>query len=55
VDEAALIAHVKTQLAAYKAPRHIFVIDELYRAPNGKLDYPRAKRIAQARWSELPR
>jgi acyl-CoA synthetase (AMP-forming)/AMP-acid ligase II len=52
VTEATLIAHVKAQLAAYKAPRHIFVLDELYRAPNGKLDYPRAKRIAQARWAE---
>lgn len=52
-DEATLIAYVKAQLASYKAPRHVFVIDELYRAPNGKLDYPRAKRIAQARWAEL--
>ena len=53
VSEAELIAHVKAQLAAYKAPRHVFVIDELYRAPNGKLDYPRAKSIAQTRWAAL--
>lgn len=53
--EDALIAHVKAQLAAYKAPRHIFMIDQLYRAPNGKLDYPRAKHFAQERCAALSR
>ncbi len=39
LDEAEIIAHVKSQLAAYKAPRKIFTVDSLTRAPNGKIDY----------------
>lgn len=31
--------HVKSTLAAYKAPRHLVVIDSIGRAPNGKVDY----------------
>jgi len=38
--------HVKTALAAYKAPRHIVVIDTIGRAPNGKVDYKRLKAYA---------
>lgn len=39
LDEPALIAHVKGRLAAYKAPKQIFVLPTLGRAANGKLDY----------------
>jgi len=35
--------HVKSTLAAYKAPRHLVVIDTIGRAPNGKVDYKRLK------------
>ena len=38
--------HVKKSLAAYKAPRHIVVIDTIGRAPNGKVDYKRLKAYA---------
>ena len=38
--------HVKKSLAAYKAPRHIVVIDTIGRAPNGKVDYKRLKAFA---------
>ena len=31
--------HVKGQLAAYKAPRELVVLDSIGRAPNGKVDY----------------
>ncbi len=41
-----LSAHVKTSLAAYKAPRHIVVVDTIGRAPNGKVDYKRLKEHA---------
>ena len=41
VDGAAVIAHVKQRLAAYKAPKQVLVIDTVGRAPNGKLDYKR--------------
>jgi acyl-CoA synthetase (AMP-forming)/AMP-acid ligase II len=43
VDAAAVIAHVKSKLAAYKAPKHIVVVDTIGRAANGKVDYKRLK------------
>ncbi|MEZ5231058.1 MAG: AMP-binding protein, partial [Acidimicrobiales bacterium] len=39
LDEDEIIAHVKTQLAHYKAPRKVFTVDSLTRAANGKIDY----------------
>jgi acyl-CoA synthetase (AMP-forming)/AMP-acid ligase II len=45
-DSGELIAHVKAQLAAYKAPKHVLPIDTIGRAPNGKVDYKRLKRFA---------
>ncbi len=47
VDEGALIAHVKTKLAAYKAPKRVVVVDTIGRAANGKVDYKRLKGEAQ--------
>jgi acyl-CoA synthetase (AMP-forming)/AMP-acid ligase II len=41
VDPAALIAHVKAHLAAYKAPKRVIPVDTVGRAANGKLDYKR--------------
>jgi len=38
-----VIAHVKTTLAAYKAPKHIVVVDTIGRAANGKVDYKRLR------------
>jgi fatty-acyl-CoA synthase len=46
VNEAELIAHVKTKLAAYKAPKRILTIETIGRAPNGKVDYKRLKALA---------
>ncbi|MEX0847244.1 MAG: acyl-CoA synthetase [Ilumatobacteraceae bacterium] len=46
IDEAALIAHVREHLAAYKSPKRILVIDTVGRAANGKLDYKRLKQEA---------
>jgi len=46
LDSPALIAHVRAKLAAYKAPKHVFVIDTIGRAPNGKVDYKRLKAFA---------
>ncbi len=47
VDDAALIAHVKGQLAAYKAPKRVLTIDTIGRAPNAKVDYKRLKAFAR--------
>jgi fatty-acyl-CoA synthase len=46
VDSDDLIAHVRSKLATYKAPKHVFVIDTIGRAPNGKVDYKRLKAFA---------
>jgi fatty-acyl-CoA synthase len=45
-DEQELRDWVKTQLAHYKAPRHIRVVPSIGRAPNGKMDYARHIREA---------
>ena len=47
-DEAALIAHVKGELAGYKAPKRVVIVEEVRRAPNGKADYGWAKETATA-------
>jgi acyl-CoA synthetase (AMP-forming)/AMP-acid ligase II len=51
VDEAALIAHVKQHLAAYKAPKRVLPVSTVGRAANGKLDYKRLKHDAAQRIS----
>jgi fatty-acyl-CoA synthase len=40
--------HVKAQLADYKAPRNLVVVDTVGRAPNGKVDYKDVKARALA-------
>jgi fatty-acyl-CoA synthase len=46
VDEAQVIAHVKTQLAGFKAPKRVVFVPEVPRAPNGKADYVAARHHA---------
>jgi 3-oxocholest-4-en-26-oate---CoA ligase len=46
IDQDALAEHVKATLAAYKAPRHLLLVDTIGRAPNGKVDYKRLKALA---------
>lgn len=48
VGSAELIAHVRTHLAPYKAPKRVVHVSEVPRAPNGKADYARAKNLAAA-------
>ena len=48
-DLGELASHVKAQLADYKAPRNLVIVDSVGRAPNGKLDYKALKDIAVAR------
>jgi acyl-CoA synthetase (AMP-forming)/AMP-acid ligase II len=43
-----LDAHCRTQLAAYKAPKQVFLVEAISRAPSGKPDYPWAKEYAKA-------
>ncbi len=48
VDEADLIAHVRTKLAAYKAPKRVVPVGSIGRAANGKLDYKHLSAAAAA-------
>ena len=45
-DEAMIIAGVKQDLAAYKAPKRVVFVSQVPRAPNGKADYKTAKQLA---------
>ena len=42
-----LAAHCRTHIAAHKAPKQVFLVSEISRAPSGKPDYPWAKQLAQ--------
>jgi len=46
LDEAKVIDHVKSQLAAYKAPKRVLTVTTIGRGPNGKVDYKRLKGYA---------
>jgi 3-oxocholest-4-en-26-oate---CoA ligase len=46
IDGDEVIAHVKSRLAAYKAPKRVLVVPTIGRAPNGKVDYKRLKAYA---------
>lgn len=44
----ALAAHCREHIAAFKAPKQVFLVGEISRAPSGKPDYPWAKEYARA-------
>ncbi len=52
IDEAALIAHVRVHLAAFKSPKRVLSIDSIGRAANGKLNYTALKEEALRRLRE---
>ena len=43
-----LAEHVRAQLAAYKAPRDVVLVDAIVRSPSGKPDYRWARGVAIA-------
>jgi fatty-acyl-CoA synthase len=45
-DEDDVIAHVKSHLAAFKAPKRVVTVDTIGRAANGKVDYKRLRQEA---------
>ena len=51
--ESSLLISLRSSLAAYKVPRHIFVVDSLGRGPNGKIDQRRWKAEAAERVASL--
>ena len=46
VEPEAIKAFVKQNLAGYKAPRHVVVVDEVYRSPAGKADFKQTRKVA---------
>ena len=49
VTPADLVEHCKGRLSAYKAPKHIVVVDRILRSPAGKADYRWAQDTAKQR------
>lgn len=45
-NEQDIIDTIKASIADYKAPRRVVIVDEVYRAPNGKADYRWAREQA---------
>jgi acyl-CoA synthetase (AMP-forming)/AMP-acid ligase II len=45
--------HVRAQVAAYKAPRDLVVVDTLVRSPSGKPDYRWARATAEREVEQL--
>jgi fatty-acyl-CoA synthase len=48
LDVEAIKAFVKEHLAGYKAPKHVILVDEVYRSPSGKADFKKTKEVAMA-------
>jgi fatty-acyl-CoA synthase len=46
LDEEALRAHVRAELAGYKTPKRLVAVSRMLRAPNGKADYKGARELA---------
>ncbi len=44
--EEALKEHARSKVAGYKVPKEIYVVDEVFRGPNGKADYKLSKQVA---------
>jgi acyl-CoA synthetase (AMP-forming)/AMP-acid ligase II len=47
VEEREILAHIRDQLAPYKVPRRVIVVDELPSAPNGKILKSKLKETAE--------
>jgi acyl-CoA synthetase (AMP-forming)/AMP-acid ligase II len=55
IDTASLIAHVKSELSSYKAPKWVFETPSIGRSPNGKVDYKASRESASELVAELQR
>ena len=44
IDEDALVARCRAELAGYKIPRRLVIVDELPRNATGKIDKPELRR-----------
>lgn len=46
-----LVEHVRASLSHYKAPRHLLIVPQIPRAPNGKMDYASVKKTLVAHFA----
>jgi acyl-CoA synthetase (AMP-forming)/AMP-acid ligase II len=44
--ERAIQDHARTHVAGYKVPKEVYVVDEVFRGPNGKADYKGSRQLA---------
>src|SRR5262249_62346896 len=49
VTEDELRQHVRAQLAGFKTPKRVLVVESIGRAPNGKADYVAMAKLAERR------
>jgi 3-oxocholest-4-en-26-oate---CoA ligase len=54
IDMSALEAHLRGQIAGYKVPRSVWLVEQIGRTPAGKADYSWARRYADSR-GDTPR
>jgi fatty-acyl-CoA synthase len=47
IDAQAVRDFTRTKLAAFKAPKDLFIVDSVQRAPNGKADYTWARKTVE--------
>ena len=47
VSDEELLAHARTQIAAYKTPKKVLRVSDIKRGPNGKADYEWALKTAK--------
>ena len=50
----ALAGHCRGQLAGYKAPKRLVVVDKVERSPSGKADYRWAAAVADRQADDAP-
>ncbi len=46
IDGEVLKGFVKQHLAGYKAPKHVVIVDDVYRTPSGKADFAHTRKVA---------
>jgi fatty-acyl-CoA synthase len=46
-DASELREFTRTKLAAFKVPKQLVVVERVHRAPNGKADYPWARKVIE--------
>ena len=51
-DPTTLMEYTREHLASFKSPRHVLLVEQVRRAPNGKADYMGLRKLASD-WLKL--